>query len=193
MEHNAFAPTQPGDLADETEGGLDMNAGNLTGVHWDSVRSCDFDGDGSTDTFMTTGVSWWYRTGLDPRWVFLAQSPKRLADVALGDRNGDGLCDVTVNDGGRVYFTPVPNALQQRISGPSAPDEKGTLVGDAAGNLLAHGFQTVEIPAFDQNLCHVGVPEGTVMAQNPPPGIIDRDRQGPITITYLNGTGLCQS
>jgi hypothetical protein len=113
VENNAFAHTvewstllTDGAL-DQTETGLNDNGGNMLGVGEDRQTICDFDGDGVGDTFMTTGVSWWFSTSVgDMRWVYLNQSKARITDLELGDVNGDGLCDVTSVGSGQVYLTP---------------------------------------------------------------------------------------
>lgn len=55
---------------------------------------CDFDGDGTDDLFLPTGVSWWYSSGGRMHWVFLNAASERLGQVALGDFDGDRRCDV---------------------------------------------------------------------------------------------------
>ncbi|MGV9708841.1 hypothetical protein [Streptomyces sp. NPDC003483] len=55
---------------------------------------------------MTTGVTWWYATSAgDQHWVYLNQSNERIADLRFRDVDGDGLCDVTSVNDGRVYYT----------------------------------------------------------------------------------------
>jgi hypothetical protein len=77
--------------------------GNLFGFSgWDDSKFCDFDGDGAVDRFLTTGVSWWYKSTLAGyRWTYLNQSTLRASSVSLGDVTGDGLCDVS--SAGVVY------------------------------------------------------------------------------------------
>lgn len=104
VKHNVFAHqdqwewinggVSPGAMSQE-ETGLQA-ADNLYGLNtFDARKRCDFDADGQDDDFIATGVAWWYRsTRLGGRWVFLEQSPSRLADVTLEDADGDGRCDV---------------------------------------------------------------------------------------------------
>jgi Putative Ig domain/PASTA domain/Right handed beta helix region len=90
---------------------------NETGLHdsdnifaldtFNNRRSCDFDGDGITDPFIATGVTFWYASSmLGGRWVFLAQSPALVDEVTLGDFDGDGRCDVAAR--GQVFLNPGP-------------------------------------------------------------------------------------
>jgi len=68
-----------------------------------TATTCDFDGDGINDTFHATGVTWWYESSvLRGRYVYLNQST--ATSVTLGDRNGDGMCDVDI--GGSVFYSP---------------------------------------------------------------------------------------
>jgi VCBS repeat protein len=55
---------------------------------------CDFDGDGTDDLFLATGVTWWYSSGGRMHWVFLNAASEMLGQLALGDFDGDGRCDV---------------------------------------------------------------------------------------------------
>lgn len=115
VENNVFAHTvrwaslvTDGAL-DQTETGLKDNGGNYLGATLDHQTPCDFDGDGVKDPFMTTGETWWYATSAgDQRWVYLNQSNERAADLRFRDVNGDGRCDLTSVNDGKVYLTPSP-------------------------------------------------------------------------------------
>lgn len=74
-----------------------------SGANPDDARTtCDFDGDGVDDTFHATRVTWWFQSSrLAGRYVYLNQSTAAGSALTLGDRNGDGLCDVTAN--GQVF------------------------------------------------------------------------------------------
>ena len=92
-----------------------MAAGGETGTGYrfyrnlpleDARTTCDFDGDGDGDgdTFHATRATWWFQSSrLGGRFVYLYQSPATGSALTLGDANGDGLCDVTVN--GQVVAT----------------------------------------------------------------------------------------
>ncbi len=124
--------------------GLLIGADNLLGVlSWgDPVHhsgSCDFDGDGINDDFMTTGQTWWYRSG-DQRngptpWVFLNTNTLLFRDVTLGYFSAASMrnhvCDVLDNGwisvGGAGPWVPLTP-----LTGPSGI--RGTLpVSPAAG------------------------------------------------------------
>lgn len=72
----------------------------------DVVRFCDFDGDGVAEEFYATGTSWWVKRAGDPDYVMrhLNTSVLRLSELATGDVNGDGICDVTSLVDGRVFL-----------------------------------------------------------------------------------------
>ncbi|MGW3631181.1 tectonin domain-containing protein [Streptomyces sp. NPDC005122] len=112
VENNVFAHTVrwsttfTNGALDQTETGLHDNGGNILGANRDNQRTCDFDGDGVADPFMTTGLTWWYATSAgDQHWVYLNQSNERIADLRFRDVNGDGLCDATSVNTGKVYYT----------------------------------------------------------------------------------------
>lgn len=112
VTHNVFAhedqwagiisgALSPGAMTQE-ETGLNPSD-NTYGLNtYNERKRCDFDGDGAPDDFIATGVTWWYRsTLLGGRWVFLEQSPIRVAAVTLEDTDVDGRCDVVA--GGLVH------------------------------------------------------------------------------------------
>ena len=80
-------------------GGVNDLGDNTYGLNMFGERKiCDFDGDGTGDSFMGTGIGWWYQSSkLTGRWVFLARSSYRVAAVTLTDVNQDGRCDVIAN------------------------------------------------------------------------------------------------
>jgi hypothetical protein len=100
----------PGAVA-QTETGL-FTSGNLVGVNGlNELGTCDFDGDGITDSFLATGQTWWFSSGGDKPWVYLNTSTKRRSQVTLGFFNADNICDVSVDGtiypGGRTQTLPV--------------------------------------------------------------------------------------
>jgi hypothetical protein len=91
----------PGAMVDN---GIDLHdQGNTLGVnHFNERKSCDFDADGVADSFMATGIGWWYTSSqLGGRWVFLRRSTTLLGSLTLRDVDGDGRCDVS--DGTQVF------------------------------------------------------------------------------------------
>ena len=105
--------------------------------------SCDFNADGTLDTFVATGQTWWYWYRSDVsgggRYTYLNTSTKRLTQLTLGDVSGDGVCDVTDDDGvvyigGSIAIPPPPSPL------PVVPDVRGGTVAAANSALTAAGF-----------------------------------------------------
>jgi hypothetical protein len=94
-------------------GPLDNPTYNLLGVQswFDPAHlsvSCDFDGDGINDSFITTGETWWFqsrdhRNGPTP-WVYLNANTLLVENVSLGYFSTDAVrnhvCDVATIDGG---------------------------------------------------------------------------------------------
>jgi len=112
VSYNAFAHSKMWDDAvSQTESGLWIGPGNKLNNTVQSVRSvCDFDADGVADDFMTTGVTWWYRSGGTAAWSYLNTSTTRLQKLSLGYYNGDARCDVFA--GGVIYSggKPAPSS-----------------------------------------------------------------------------------
>ena len=109
VANNVFSHSDVWTHNDITDAALHQNAdddgltqwGNTFGVKFgkpsDYAPSCDFDHDGTPDTFMATGTSWWYRSTVLGSWVFLNATAKKKADIASVSM--DGRCDVTTTDG----------------------------------------------------------------------------------------------
>lgn len=73
--------------------------GNVLGVDASTeLGSCDFDGDGTDDSFMATGATWWYSSAGEMPWTYLNTSTVRLSEMSLGYFDGDNRCDVKVGD-----------------------------------------------------------------------------------------------
>jgi hypothetical protein len=119
--HASLGPSR-GDAVDWTENGVFLGDDLQTGVTPYVIDSCDFDGDHITDTFMTTGQTWWYSSGGKGPWTYLNASTSSLqhGDISLGDVDGDGLCDVVA--GGVMYSggTTIPKRLTPRPIPPKA-------------------------------------------------------------------------
>jgi hypothetical protein len=83
---------------EQTETGLVVEPGNTLNFSVNTgFGSCDFDGDGLSDTFLATGQTWWYSSGGDKPWRYLYSSTKRRAEVTLGHFDGDTRCDALVD------------------------------------------------------------------------------------------------
>jgi hypothetical protein len=102
VSYNMFAHGDLGDAVTQTETGLHFGPGNVTNNAVQTARGvCDFDADGIADDFMTTGATWWYKSGGVVQWSYLNTSTARLPQMALGYFDGDARCDVSV--GGVIY------------------------------------------------------------------------------------------
>jgi hypothetical protein len=90
-------------------GKVATDGNNLEGVRsWDDPShhfdSCDFDGDGINDRFLTTGETWWFRSGDQSKgptpWVYLNTNTLLVENVRLGyfsaDSGRNHVCDVAV-------------------------------------------------------------------------------------------------
>ncbi len=101
---------------------------NQVGVTtWETADTCDFDGDGIPDRFMTTGQTWWFSSnrGQGP-WIYLNASTLHVRDVALGFFDGDNICDVAA--GGVIYSGGTPS-LPQRLGSRPVPVKARLLLG----------------------------------------------------------------
>jgi hypothetical protein len=79
---------------------------NLTGrTTYYATNTCDFDGDGITDTFIATEQTLWYCPGPSdcataapgsgkPTWVYWNSSTTRTDQLSLGHFSGGKVCDV---------------------------------------------------------------------------------------------------
>jgi hypothetical protein len=77
-------------------------SGNSYGVDTaGSLAVGDFDGDGCSDVFQSTGTVWVYSPCGRREWRVLNQSSIGLDKLAFGDFNGDGKTDVFTQDGDR--------------------------------------------------------------------------------------------
>ena len=136
---------------------------------------CDFDGDGVRDFFYATGATWWY-VGNDGygNWRHLNTSSKRLGQLALGDINGDGFCDVT-DDEGRVHFTQPPQIVQvpppepPPVPYPSGivPDLRGKNLSEAGATLRVAGLVLGQVAEVVDQACNE---LGLVSSHNPMSG-----------------------
>jgi hypothetical protein len=109
-DFNVFAQDHIDDAVHSATGNGLVHDFNLLGVKsWDDPGhrsdSCDFDGDGINDTFITTGETWWFRSGDTSQgptpWVFLNTSLFLVPDVSLVPASSHPGCDVYA--GGLVY------------------------------------------------------------------------------------------
>ena len=72
--------------------------------HYDGsaqLGSCDFDGDNVQDSFMATGVTWWFSSGKTGPWSYRTR-PRAFIRSAARRLNSDNRCDVVA--GGVVFY-----------------------------------------------------------------------------------------
>jgi hypothetical protein len=62
----------------------------------------DFDGDGSDDVFVGTGVGWYFSSGGEAEWRFLNRMSEHASQLRFGDFDGDGRADVLALHGANL-------------------------------------------------------------------------------------------
>ena len=111
-------------LAQNDPGGNFESVNNTFGRKWDEMLAsteCDFDADGKRDAFVATGATWWYQSKGLGAWLYLRDSRKRMAELELGDFNGDGYCDVRDEQGVVSLTKPGPELHGRRLQSPGDP------------------------------------------------------------------------
>ncbi|RDZ28158.1 hypothetical protein DX914_03165 [Lysobacter silvisoli] len=120
VDGNAFrlgsqgsAIAQNGDTDGDITRPIQVRPNNRYGIADPTTRlgRCDFDGDGTLDEFMTTGVTWWARSTAQPQWRYLNTQPQMLAQLELRDMDGDRICDVV-----RTASSPLGGSLRKMYS-----------------------------------------------------------------------------
>jgi hypothetical protein len=177
-DHNVFQhPDEWGGCLDDaalvqTDPGINLASTNNTfGADFDDMAVsavCDFDGDGSADDFLATGATWWYTPGAGANqvWRYLYTSSKRLNQLALGDVNADGICDVTDNNG-VVYLGGVTRVPPPPPSQPVVPNVRGDTLAEASSALTAAGFARGTVTYVVDAVCNN---IGLVVSQSPTAG-----------------------
>jgi hypothetical protein len=163
VKYNVFAHTvhdggfiTPGAVLRNEEGLYEL--GNTLGLNtYNSRKFCDFDGDGTVDSMIATGVTWWYAASrLGGRWTYLARSSARTADITVRDVNGDGRCDA-VGPGGDVHFGGDGLVLDS-ANGTATPGASVT---------TQVGFTASAVPGTPVTLTTSVLPQGVRASFNP--------------------------
>jgi hypothetical protein len=165
---------------EQTQFGL-VESGNQLGaqIGGDARSSCDFDGDGTIDPFHATGVTMWFESSrLGGRYVYLARSNASGARVQIGDRTGDGICDLTI-DGTLMATDPATTVITTRTT---VPPVVGITTEAAARNAIAAAGLTPGTTTYVESASR----PGTVLAQSVPAGYV-RPTGWTIDITVSNG------
>jgi len=121
VTENVFSKGEGSSAISQTEGvNLHAWSNRFNVIESYQAGACDFDGNGQNDDFMATGATWWYRSvATGHQFYYLHTSTKMTNQVSLGDANGDGRCDVTV-DGSTLISRPVPGAGETvRLTAPA--------------------------------------------------------------------------
>jgi hypothetical protein len=130
VSHNVFKHSDVWTDSVFTDAALHQNGTGLVesdnqyGVgHYTDRLYCDFDGDGRADAFIATGATWWYNSSArGGRWVYLNQSSKLVGELKLADVDGDGLCDITDNDGVVTKALVQPKVVSGDFNGDHRTD-----------------------------------------------------------------------
>ena len=99
----------------------------------------DFDGDGISDVFVGTGVTWWFSSGARAEWRLLNRMPDVADNLRFGDFDGDGRSDVLGVQGGRLKISWGGISAWTVVAGPAASIDD-VAVGDFDGDRLADIF-----------------------------------------------------
>ena len=76
---------------------------NTSSIGLDNLRFGDFDGDGRTDVFRTSGGTWFVSFGGTGPWTRMGGSDEALDNLRLADFNGDRATDVFTSVDGWWY------------------------------------------------------------------------------------------
>jgi hypothetical protein len=138
-----------------------VSRNNSFGAQWHQMSApsqCDFNADGTNDSFIATGATWWYASSKVGGLVYLRDSLKRMANLTVGHFNRDRYCDVK-DDTGVVYLTPPgPELHGRRLQATDSPwiylilDGKRYGIPDDAiySNVFRNreGIETVDVSAI---------------------------------------------
>ena len=127
---------------DHDEFNFDAAGNKFLVDHAGDLASGDFDGDGRTDMFVTTGTAWFFSRGGQGPWEFIHASNKITSDLGFADIDNDGTTDVLYRDGaGSLGFLKGGRGVLQPLT--TAPEPIDNLrFGDFDGDGLTDIFYT---------------------------------------------------
>lgn len=176
---NTFAHGSVGDAVHQYESGLALGSGqNANKGNVDTFGlygACDVDGDGRDDLVQASGTAFWYSSAARAPWRFLMPATEQLADIRLGDFDGDGKCDVIagrplqISSGFVGEWLPLPGSNDVPISEvrvghfdgrPTADlfrrDPQGRWLVSAPGGTNAHDWVQIGASSYDLRALRFG-------------------------------------
>ncbi|MCB0609146.1 MAG: VCBS repeat-containing protein [Lewinella sp.] len=99
-----------------------------------NLRFGDFNGDGKTDVFKSTGGKWYYSPGGAGSWVVLQSNPNTVDKLAFGDFNGDHKTDVFYVLGGQWKYSSGGVAAWTNIAQAPGSSVENLAFGDFNGD-----------------------------------------------------------
>jgi hypothetical protein len=152
---NVFAHVEDGAI-NQTDGNNLSQSDNRFNMSLDPNPPTvgDFDGDGIIDQFLSTGVTWWYRSGATAQRHYLNKSERTTPELDFLDYNGDGRTDIrlkAVNAVDRLIYsgggTKILRTLT-RAQGIEAAPQVNDVYWQVPGATTVYGFQILGQSSF---------------------------------------------
>ena len=99
----------------------------------------DFDGDGTQDLFLATGMAWYYAPAGRAAWRYLGGRTDEIDNLLFGDADGDGRTDVFIRRG-RSWLVSWGGASKPESINESDGTMSDFIVGDFDGDRRADIF-----------------------------------------------------